>query len=180
MGMGIDEAGINDDRDMLLEMKLLLRLSRTPGMDDTPFTASEVFRIATEGGAATTPFKGRVGVLKPGYSADCVLFDWAKVSAPFLDGRVPLVDALVQRAQARDISTVLIAGQVVYRDGEFPTVDRNSVMKEIAEKMARPPTSRDLELAQLSADVFPYVKAFYAGYVNIDNLALSGNFNARI
>jgi cytosine/adenosine deaminase-related metal-dependent hydrolase len=34
VAIGLDEAGINDDRDMLQEMRLVLRLHRVPGMDD--------------------------------------------------------------------------------------------------------------------------------------------------
>ncbi len=33
VGMGLDEAGINDDRDMLQEMRLVLKLHRVPGVD---------------------------------------------------------------------------------------------------------------------------------------------------
>ena len=53
IGMGMDEAGLNDDRDMLLEMKLALRLHRVPGMeeDEVP-TCVEVLRMATEHGAS--------------------------------------------------------------------------------------------------------------------------------
>ena len=35
LGIGLDEAGINDDRDMLQEMRLGLRLHRAPGMGET-------------------------------------------------------------------------------------------------------------------------------------------------
>ena len=179
LAMGIDEAGINEDRDMLLEMKLLLRLSRTPGMDDRPFTPAEVLRIATEDGAATTPFKGRIGVLKPGYAADCVLFDWSKVAAPFLDERTPLVDALIQRAQARDISAVMIAGETVYRNGRFLRIDREAILREIAERMARPPTEEERRRAQLSKDVLPHVEAFYSDYTEIASIAPHSIFNGR-
>ena len=34
VAIGLDEAGINDDRDMLQEMRLVLRLHRVPGMED--------------------------------------------------------------------------------------------------------------------------------------------------
>ena len=48
--IGLDEAGINDDRDMLQEMKLVLRAHRVPGMveDDVP-TMAQVLRMATVG-----------------------------------------------------------------------------------------------------------------------------------
>ena len=76
MAMGLDEAGINDDRDMLQEMRLMLRAHRTPGMGDDVPTVPQVFRMATEGGAATTGFAGQIGVIAPGMAADLVLVDW--------------------------------------------------------------------------------------------------------
>ena len=50
--IGLDEAGINDDRDMLQELKLVLRAHRVPGMveADVP-TMAQVLRMATVGGA---------------------------------------------------------------------------------------------------------------------------------
>ena len=49
--IGLDEAGINDDRDMLQEMRMVLRAHRVPGMDDEVPTPAQVFRMATSGGA---------------------------------------------------------------------------------------------------------------------------------
>jgi 5-methylthioadenosine/S-adenosylhomocysteine deaminase len=51
--IGLDEAGINDDRDILPEMRMVLRAHRLPGMagEDVPSTG-QVLRMATTGGAA--------------------------------------------------------------------------------------------------------------------------------
>ncbi|HVY13727.1 MAG TPA: amidohydrolase family protein, partial [Rhodopila sp.] len=64
--IGIDEAGINDDRDMLQEMRMVLRAHRVPGMDDSVPTAAQVFRMATSGGAKTTAFGDTIGSLEVG------------------------------------------------------------------------------------------------------------------
>src|SRR5258708_21064195 len=48
VGMGLDEAGINEDRDMLQEMRLALRVHRTPGMDDDVPTCSQILKMASE------------------------------------------------------------------------------------------------------------------------------------
>ena len=65
--IGMDEAGINDDRDMLQEMRMVLRAHRVPGMADSVVpTAAQVLRMATVGGAATTPFGDRIGTLARG------------------------------------------------------------------------------------------------------------------
>ena len=73
VALGLDEAGINDDRDMLQEMRLVLRLHREPGMDDRVPTSAQVLQMATEYGAQTTGFAGLIGTLEPGKAADLVL-----------------------------------------------------------------------------------------------------------
>ena len=179
LGMGIDEAGINDDRDMLLEMRMLLRLSRIPGMDDAPFTPAEVLRIATEGGAATTPFKGSIGALRPGYAMDCVVFDWPGIAAPFLDGRTAIVDALVQRAKPTHIRAVMVDGRKIYEDGHFVFANKAEVHQKIEERMRQEPSADELERALISKDVFQHVRDFYASYVDFDRMTPHGVFNAR-
>ena len=76
MAIGLDEAGINDDRDMLQEMRMVLRAHRVPGMDDRVPAMAQVLRMATEGGARTTPFGDGIGALEVGRAADMVLIDW--------------------------------------------------------------------------------------------------------
>jgi 5-methylthioadenosine/S-adenosylhomocysteine deaminase len=74
--LGIDQAGINDDRDMLQEMRLVWALHREPGLTAFRPTAGHVFKMASEHGAATTGFDGRIGRLGVGRAADIVMVDW--------------------------------------------------------------------------------------------------------
>ncbi len=84
--IGIDEAGINDDRDMLQEMRMVLRAHRVPGMVDADVpTTAQVLRMATAGGARTTPFGTGIGTLEVGKSADLVLIDWKQIAYPYMD-----------------------------------------------------------------------------------------------
>ena len=99
--IGIAEAGINDDRDMLQEMRMVLRVHRVPGMDDEVPTPAQVFRMATSGGAATTPFAGTIGALEVGRAADMVLINWRDISYPYLDAETPLLDAPAARQDQR-------------------------------------------------------------------------------
>lgn len=179
LGMGLDEAGVNDDRDMLLEMRMLLRLSRTPGMDEAPFTPAEVFRIATEGGAATTPFKGTIGALRPGYAMDCVVFDWPAIAAPFLDTRTSLIDALVQRAKPANIRGVMVEGREIYKEGRFIFIDRDTIETRIAEDMRGEPTADEVERALIANEIFGHVRDFYTSYVNTSVMTPHSVFNAR-
>jgi hypothetical protein len=117
-GDGLDEAGINDDRDKLQEMRMVLRPQRVPGMadEDVPSPGS-VLRMATSGGAATTPFGSHIGTLAVGKAADLVLIDWDKLAYPYLDPETPVLDAIVQRAKNDSVDLVMVAGEVVYQGG---------------------------------------------------------------
>src|SRR5882724_2274328 len=115
VAIGLDEAGINDDRDMLQEMRLVLRLHRVPGMDDVVPTSPQVFRMATEDGARTTGFADSIGVLEPGKAADMVLMRWQDIAYPYLDQEVSVIDEVVHRAKSSAVDTVLVAGEPVLR-----------------------------------------------------------------
>jgi len=166
VGLGLDEAGINDDRDMFQEMRLVLRLHRVPGMDDAVPSATEVFEMATAGGAATTGFGDRIGRLRPGAAADLVLLPWASLAAPYLDGDVAPLDAIVHRGRAAAVDTVMVAGEVVLRDGRFTRVDRDAVLGELAAALRAPRRPDEERRRRLAREVFPYVRAFYDGWLD--------------
>lgn len=166
VAIGIDEAGINDDRDMLQEMRLVLRAHREPGIDAPHPSPAAVLRMATEHGAGTTPFAGSIGDLSPGKAADIVVLDWKDVTYPYQHADSPLIDVLIQRAKTSAVQTVMIAGEVVYRDGRFTRVDRDAVLAEIATHLTRPLTSAEEERRDLAASVTPHVRRFYDGYLD--------------
>jgi cytosine/adenosine deaminase-related metal-dependent hydrolase len=162
--IGLDEAGINDDRDMLQEMRMVLRAHREPGMDDRVPTMAQVFRMATSGGAKTTPFGTRIGALEVGKAADMVLIDWHQISYPYLDTEMPVLDAVLQRAKTEGVKTVIAAGETIYQDGKFTRVDREAALRELSQLLKRPLNPEELERRRLSKAVLPLVKAFYDGY----------------
>jgi cytosine/adenosine deaminase-related metal-dependent hydrolase len=164
VAIGIDEAGINDDRDMLQEMRMVLRTHREPGMDDRVPTMAQVLRIATAGGARTTPFGTQLGTLEVGRAADMVLIDWDGISFPYLDAEMPVLDAVIQRAKAGSVRTVMVDGEVIYRDGGFARVDRGAVLQEFAKSFERELNEGEAERRRLSQQILPYVKAFYENY----------------
>jgi cytosine/adenosine deaminase-related metal-dependent hydrolase len=165
VGMGLDEAGINDDRDMLQELRLVLRAHRTPGMDDSVPTCPQVLKMATESGAKTTAFGDSIGRLDPGRFFDAVLLNWKTATFPYQDADIPLLDALMQRAKTGAVDAVYIDGSLVYADGRFTNIDRTAVLNEIAETLAHPRTEEEVARRELGLAVFPHVKAFYQGYM---------------
>ncbi len=166
VSLGLDEAGINDDRDMLQEMRLVLRLHRTPGMDDRVPTCPEVFRMATEHGAQTTGFADTIGVLEPGKAADLVMMDRQNVAYPYLDDSIPVLDAIVHRGKTPGVDTVLIAGVPVLQQGQFTRINKAEVLKELATSLQRPLQPDEVQRRQLSSRIFDHVQHFYDGWLD--------------
>jgi len=166
VGLGLDEAGINDDRDMLQEMRLVLRLHRVPGIDDGVPASAAVLEMATAGGAATTGFGDRIGALEPGRAADLVLLPWRSLAAPYLDPATDPIDAVVHRARASAVDTVMVAGEVVLRSGRFTRVDRDAAMEELAARLRAPLSAEEEGRRALARAVFPHVRRFYDGWLD--------------
>jgi 5-methylthioadenosine/S-adenosylhomocysteine deaminase len=166
VALGIDEAGINDDRDMLQEMRLALRLHRVPGMDDDVPTSAQVFRMATEDGAATTPFGDTIGTLAVGRAADLVLVPWRQIAHPYLEPDTPVLDAVVLRARAAAIDTVIVGGDVVLRDGRVTRVDKSAVLEELAASLRSALTPDEEHRRRLSRALVPHVRRFYQGWLD--------------
>ncbi len=165
--LGIDEAGLNDDRDMLVEMRLALRLHRVPGLEeaDVP-TPAEILQMATSGGAATTAFKARIGQLEEGRAADLVIFDWDQVSFPYLSDDVGVVDALVQRAKSENIAYVMVGGDIVVDHGQFRRVDRAAALQELSKTLSRPETAIEQRNRKLGLGLVKYARDVYADYLS--------------
>jgi 5-methylthioadenosine/S-adenosylhomocysteine deaminase len=166
--IGMDEAGINDDRDMLQEMRLVLRAHRVPGMEDDVPTSAQVLRMATSGGAKTTAFGDTIGTLEVGRAADMVLIDWEQVSYPYLDAEMPLLDSVLQRAKTSGVRTVMCDGEVIYADGKFTKVDRDGALKALHDDLQRALSDDEVERRRLSKALLPHVKEFYAGYFDFE------------
>ncbi len=146
VGMGIDEAGINDDRDMLQEMRMALNVHRIPGMDETDVpNCTQVFRMATEHGGLTTAFGSEIGRLDQGRFFDAVLIDFAKATYPFQDNDIAPLDAVIQRAKTKDVDSVIIGGKKVYEKGSFVNVDRDEILETIAATLSKPRTQDEID-----------------------------------
>jgi cytosine/adenosine deaminase-related metal-dependent hydrolase len=165
--IGLDEAGINDDRDMLQEMRLVLRAHRVPGMEeaDVPSPA-QVLRMATIGGSRTTSWRESLGTLEVGKGADLSLIDWEGIAYPYLDPLTPLLDAVIQRAKASAVRTVMCDGEVIYQEGRFTRVDRDSALRALHDDLNRALSDDEVERRNLSKALLPHVRRFYAEYID--------------
>ena len=165
VALGIDEAGMNDDRDMLLEMRQVLRTHRVPGHRARVPSVAEVFRMATENGAGTTAFGASIGRLDPGRAADLVLVRWSEIARPFLDPDVNILDAVVQRGKPNAVDTVLIGGVPVLRGGRFTRIDEAAAVRDLADFMARPADADEQRRRTMARQLMPHIETFYEDWL---------------
>ncbi len=162
IGLGIDQSGINDDHDMLQEMRVAWALQRRPARWHLAPGAAQIFRMATEGGAATTDFEDRIGRLDPGREADVILIDSTGFTYPAWDKDVPLLDALLHRA--RHVHTSMVAGRIIMRGGRVLFIDKDALLREIADTLAAPANEAEIAGRDLARQVLPRVEAFYENW----------------
>lgn len=162
VSLGTDEAGINDDKDILQEMRLVLNLHRVPDAEGSFPTAYQVFQMATENGAYVTGFGDRIGTLAPGKRADLVLLNLRNIESPYLESNVSALEAVVQRGRSLDVEMVMIDGEVVFRDRQSTRVDKEAVCKEISKSLSRPLQAHELEAKEFSDQLAPYLRRFCA------------------
>src|SRR5712672_2259615 len=126
VSLGADGAACNNRLDMFTEMRtaaLLQKLAHGPEV----LPAGRVLRMATIDGARALGLEKEIGSLEPGKRADVIVVDLNRLhSTPLKD----IVSALVYSAVAPDVSTTIVDGQVLLRDGEFLTMNEANVIEE--------------------------------------------------
>jgi len=164
VAMGTDSTALNDDDDMVQEMRLVNHLHRLPGIKEPAVNAHQVLKMATINAARPTFFHERIGALETGRRADMVILDHASLEGPYLDPDLNVVDALINRGKTRDIKTVIIDGRVVLKDGEFPGLSKADVVQELKDRFSHPMDSATLERRSMVNRLAPYVERFYESW----------------
>ncbi|MDQ0456844.1 amidohydrolase family protein [Rhizobium paknamense] len=155
VALGIDQSNLADDRDMLLEMKLVWALHRgTDLFNDRP-DAAAVLQMATEHGARSTGYGGMVGRLEPGQRADIVLLKRESVARPYLHPDTPVSEAVLHRAMKDAVHQVFVEGHKLVDGGRVVSIDRDAVLREIAERLAQPETASEQEASRMVARLMP-------------------------
>ena len=168
VAMGTDSDAINDDDDMVQEMRLVSKLHREPGIDAPAISSAQVLKMATANGASPTFFGDQIGALEPGRRADAVLMDLSHIEEPYLDADSHILDALLYRGKARYVDTVIIDGRVVLRGGALVHVNKADVMRQLKEDLAGPTPERTLQVRQMVRSLLPHVRNFYEDWEHLD------------
>ncbi len=123
VALGTDGSSSNNNVNMFEEMHLAAVMHNGYNCDPTIMKPEAVIRMATLGGAKA---QGRfdTGSLEVGKKADIIAIN---LDAPHM---VPDYDSLAlvtYSAQASDVCMTMVDGKVLYKDGEYVTMDRDRI-----------------------------------------------------
>ena len=164
VAIGIDEAGINDDNDILQEMRMAQKIHRVPGVS-SPFPSSHrILDMTTVNAAKVTFFGNEVGTLEPGKRADVVLVSLERISEPYLHPDTNIVDALIYRGKGIDVDTVIVDGEVLLRNRKLTRVNKDEVIAKFKETLSRPLTSQEIRRTDLGKQLLPHIQKWFEGW----------------
>ncbi len=124
VGLGVDGCASNDSGHMLGEVRQAMLLQRV-GFGPDAMTARHALEVATLGGAKVLN-RDDIGALKPGMSADIVMFNLKQTG--YAGAWHDPVAALVFCTPS-DVAYSIINGRVVVRDGQITSIDLPVVME---------------------------------------------------
>ena len=133
VALGTDGAASNNNLNFFEEMHLAGVLHNGHLMDPTVMRPDAILRMATVNGAK---LQGRsdTGCLMVGKKADVVAVDFDR---PHLFPSFDPLPSLVYSAQASDVVMTMVDGRILYKDGEFLTLDRERVMHDVKKAIER-------------------------------------------
>ena len=182
VGLGLDGKSMNDDDDMIQEMKVCFLLHRIPSLElDSPhLTARQVFQMATENSATLLGYGHELGRLEQGRLADLVLLDYRKMSYPFVEPSHDPIETLLYRGAGKHVHTVMVNGRIVVQEGQLLTLDEEAIGARLAEAASRPRTEKEKALAQAMDELRAHVVRYYKDWPKKLELKPHFGVNSRI
>jgi 5-methylthioadenosine/S-adenosylhomocysteine deaminase len=163
VALGLDSQGLNDEADMIQELRLAALLHRAAG-DPYP-GPRQALAMATLSGARALGMEHAIGTLAPGKRADLILVDLDRLEAPFSDLRLGIADRVVQRAKAQDVDTVIVNGEVVMHNRKHLKIDTEALARELKTLWARERSAEQMNLDGLLASLKPYARRLSRGQI---------------
>ena len=114
--------------DLFEVMRFAAMDARVAGGDATAMPAAAMLMMATVCGARAQGRALECGMIKEGFDADLCLIDF---SAPHLIPCHNVLNGLVWSAKGGDVAMTMVRGKILYRSGEFPTIDLKEVVEEL-------------------------------------------------
>jgi 5-methylthioadenosine/S-adenosylhomocysteine deaminase len=184
IAFGTDGISFSDREDFFQELRLALYLQRQPDVFEEHRVDSEaVLRAAGENGARAVLAEGKLGRLAPGTFADLLTVRKDRLFFPQKRyATTPVLDVLLDRADASDIDTVMINGAVVARGGKVTTVDEDAIVDRLGELSERlyPSSPESLRWLELAIEhLYPRALPLYQRWYDLPIAEPAAVYNAR-
>ncbi len=126
--LGTDSAASNNTQNLFKDLQCVALVHKGHDEDAEMISAGEALGLATVNGAKALGFGDQVGLIAPGMKADLILLD---LDQPQFYPRHNLVSALAYSASGHEVTMTMVDGRILYRDGEYLTIDRDKVLAEV-------------------------------------------------
>ncbi len=134
VAMGIDGGALDDDDDMLRELRLthLLHLGSgfTPKVNE-----NDMLTVASKTGRLSVTNSAEGGIVEIGAPADLLLLDYDALDDDALRDDLDPMDLVFSRVTARHMHELIVAGRTVVRDGRVLGIDLEAARKEVMLRM---------------------------------------------
>ena len=131
VALGTDGASSNNQLDVWGEMRMAALLHKGVDKDPLCVTAVDALRMATYEGARAFGFSQK-GMIREGWFADLVLVNLDKPHYIGVNAE-NLAAYLVYAGSSADIAGTMVNGKWLYRNGEYPTLDREEIVQKARE-----------------------------------------------
>ncbi len=125
VALASDGPGSNNSQNMMETLKFTACLQKVGSLDAMALYPEDVLEMACRGGAVTFGQPDWIGSLEVGKKADVVVVD---LDSPLIMPVHRIPSALVYNAEAGQVDTVIIDGQIVMRNKAITVVDEKAVL----------------------------------------------------
>lgn len=126
VSLGADGAPCNNNLDAFMEMRLAALIHK-PRFGPKGLPASQVFKLATRGGAAALGLEDSIGSLEVGKRADVIVVD---ITGAHCVPRSNPYGTVVYAARSSDVKHVIVDGNVIILDQEILTMDKERCLQD--------------------------------------------------
>lgn len=126
VAIGTDSVASNNSLNFIEEMKIFALLGKIKANNPAAMQPEQVLYSATRAGALAQGRKD-CGLVKEGYRADLIVID---MDQPNMRPIHSAINNLIYSADGKDVCLTMSDGQVLYRDGEYKTLDIEKVIAE--------------------------------------------------
>lgn len=133
VNIATDGAASNNSLNQFAELKVAATMAKAVAQDPTVITPWQALAMVTINGAKA---QGRedCGAIKVGNRADCIVIN---MDQPYFMPIYDVPTALVYASSGQDVCLTMIDGKVVYKDGEYMTIDIEKVKADAKKMLSR-------------------------------------------